>query len=283
MMNDRYLDPTNDVAFKRVFENKTRLMSFLNSILRLEGDSQIINLNFMSPEEVPDFGIGKKAVFDLQVSDARGKRYVIEMQNRKEDHFLQRMQFYASTAYTNQARRGVLHDALVPVILIAITKNKIFSDDIECVSYHATLETKTKQQHLFAVSYVFVELPKFDKKEDELSGPCDEWLYFLSKSIDSRKPPITVSEKAVLDAFDNIEKFNWTEGQYDAYVRARLSYEVELLAMNKSYDEGKEEGREEGSLQKAKEIAIQSLRAGIEISIISNITGLSKEDIEKLK
>ncbi|KJV80900.1 hypothetical protein RHORCCE3_0078 [Rickettsia hoogstraalii str. RCCE3] len=31
----RYLDPTNDVAFKKLFTDKTRLISFLNNIMRL--------------------------------------------------------------------------------------------------------------------------------------------------------------------------------------------------------------------------------------------------------
>ncbi|KJV62158.1 hypothetical protein APHACPA_1179 [Rickettsia amblyommatis str. Ac/Pa] len=31
----RYLDPINDVAFKKLFMDKTRLLSFLNNIMRL--------------------------------------------------------------------------------------------------------------------------------------------------------------------------------------------------------------------------------------------------------
>mgnify|MGYP006348413335 CR=1 FL=1 len=35
-MSSRYLDPTNDVAFKKLFSQKDLLKDFLNAVLRLE-------------------------------------------------------------------------------------------------------------------------------------------------------------------------------------------------------------------------------------------------------
>lgn len=39
----RYLDPTNDVAFKKLFTDKARLISFLNNIMRLPEELRIID------------------------------------------------------------------------------------------------------------------------------------------------------------------------------------------------------------------------------------------------
>lgn len=35
-MSSRYVDPTNDVIFKKIFSDKDRLIDFLNAVLRLE-------------------------------------------------------------------------------------------------------------------------------------------------------------------------------------------------------------------------------------------------------
>jgi predicted transposase/invertase (TIGR01784 family) len=102
----RYLDPTNDVAFKRVFSDKAILMNFLNGILRLEEGHKIIDLDFVSTEEIPNIGQGKRSLFDIKVRNQAGYYYIVEMQNSSESGFLNRVQLYASHSYTSQILRG---------------------------------------------------------------------------------------------------------------------------------------------------------------------------------
>ena len=281
-MITRYLDPTNDVAFKKVFEDKTSLMSFLNSILKLDESKKIIDLEYISPETLPDFGIGKRALFDLKVRDASGSIYVVEMQNRKQDSFIKRVQFYSSYAYTSQIQQGVDHGSLMPVVLIAIVRNKIFPDNVPCVSYHKMLETNTGQNLLYDVSYVFIELEKFNKNESELISIEDEWLFFFADSQQIKNLPTAINDSAVLDAFKTIEYFNFTADQHDAYVRSRLAAEADEITIENKYKKGREEGREEGKKEGKIEIAKQSLQAGLDINIISQITGLSIDEIRNL-
>lgn len=65
----RYLDPTNDVAFKKLFTDKTRLISFLNNIMRLPEELRIIDLEYISNEQVPDLGQNKRSIVDVKVRD----------------------------------------------------------------------------------------------------------------------------------------------------------------------------------------------------------------------
>jgi predicted transposase/invertase (TIGR01784 family) len=254
------------------------MQSFLNTILHLEEGSRIVELEFISPEELPDFGIGKKAVFDLKVKDEAGNYYVVEMQNRKEDSFLKRMQFYASSAYTNQARRGITHDGLMPVILIAIVNNQIFPDDVECVSYHQMLDVKTKQRFLFDVSYIFVELSKFHKKEEELKSLEDAWLYFLSCPHEAKAPPTTIKDETILGAFENVEQFNWTEAQYDAYIRAKLAEDADVITRKAEFGRGEVKGKIEGKIEVAKAM----LSDGESIEKIIKFTGLPESEIKAM-
>ncbi|RZI45582.1 Rpn family recombination-promoting nuclease/putative transposase, partial [Rickettsiales endosymbiont of Peranema trichophorum] len=243
----RYLDATNDVAFKRVFGDKERLKDFLNAILRLEPGEKIAELNFMSGEEIPDIGQGKRSLFDLKCKDEAGKTYIVEMENRQESHYIQRAQFYGSHTYVSQLKKGMFHKDLLPVIVVSIMKNKkLFGDNIGCISYHTTREEKTNERHLFALSYVFVELPKFKKGEDELSGIEDEWLFFLSRSEEVKEPPIGTKDEHILEAYRELERFNWSEESYDAYIRARLLLDGQECTIDDVRKEGESKGLEKG-------------------------------------
>ncbi|ETO07633.1 hypothetical protein RFI_29758, partial [Reticulomyxa filosa] len=292
----RYLDATNDLAFKKVFSDKGIMKDFLNSILGESWGSIIEEIEFIPTEEIPDLGQGKRSIFDLKCRDQEGNWFVIEMQNRKQLHFLERVQFYASHTYVSQLSRGGMHKGLLPVILIAISKEKILPSDVGYISYHKTKEEMTNKQHLFALSYVFIELEKFKKKENELKSIEDYWLYFLANSQGSGEPPVSVKDPFVLKAYDRLERFNWSEGEYDAYIRARLLAEAEEMTLQDNLQNAREEGLKEGEakgLKEGKEEGLKEARWQIAKSMlekksfdlqdISKITGLSIEELNKLK
>ena len=293
-MTSRYLDVTNDLAFKKTFSDKGIMKDFLNSILHLSDTSSIEEIEFIPSEEVPDLGQGKRSIFDLKCKDQSGNWFVVEMQNRKQPYFLNRMQFYASHTYVSQLPKGKDHAGLMPVILIAITKENIFPDDIGCISFHKTKEDLTNKQHLFALSYVFVELAKFDKQPQELTSAQDFWLYFLSNSQEAKEPPSTIDDPFVLKAYNSIERFNWTDAEYDGYIRARLLAEAEELSLREKLQKAKTEGIAEGEaagmrqgiqkgkIEAAEKIARSMLAAGIDKATVSACTGLPIQKIEKL-
>lgn len=287
-MSSRYLDPTNDVAFKKLFSQKDLLKDFLNAVLRLEEGCKIVELNFLSQEELPPFKSGRRNIFDIKCKDQEGKFYVVEMQNKPEESFLNRVQCYGSHAIVSQVLKGTTHQGIMPVILLVISKKKLFHDDIECISYHRTLESQTKKQLLFALSYVFIELPKFTKPAEDLKNEEDDWLYFFAHWQELTKPPETITDPLVLEAYKVIEQFNWTPEEYDAYFRARLASDAEDIMLNKSFEEGLEKGREEkeAALKKAEQEKIETVKVllaqGIDTEIIAKATKLSQEEIEKL-
>ncbi len=274
-MAARYLDPTNDVAFKKIFSDKDRLKDFLNAILRLPEGQKITHIDFIAQEELPEWGLGRRSIFDLKCVDQENKTYVVEMQNRPEDAFLNRIQCYAAHSYSSQAKKGTNHDTLMPVIIVAITNRTLFEDrEVECINYHWNVESKTKKRFLFALSYVFVELPKFKKSAVEIQSTEDEWLYFFSNWHHALKPPETTTDPLVLEAYETIEQFNWSEAEYDAYFRARLAAEAEELVVTNSYEEGVAKEKEE--------IARRMLSKGMDVKTVSDMTGLSIANVESL-
>jgi predicted transposase/invertase (TIGR01784 family) len=293
-MTNRYLDPTNDVAFKRVFSDKEILMDFLNSAMHLENEKKIIDLEYIESEEVPDIGQGKRSMFDIKVTDQSNRKYIVEMQNSPESSFLNRVQLYASHSYVSQARQGDHQNkGLMPIIALVITKKNVFPKDVPCISYHDTIESATKKRYLFALSYVFIELKKFHKGADKLENPRDYWLYYLSQWEQTTKPPENIKDIQVLRAYEEIERFNWTEAQYDAYFRAKLALEAYEEKLSSSYEQGlakgeekgiqkgMAKGEEKGELKKQIEIAKKMAAKGFGVKDISDLTGFSLNELRK--
>ena len=63
---------------------------------------------------------------------------------------------------------------------MAIVKFKLFDDHDRYISYHRTVDELSPNGRYFnEIYYCVIELPKFNKKRNELNGPFDQWLYFL--------------------------------------------------------------------------------------------------------
>ncbi|HQS83687.1 MAG: hypothetical protein B7Y25_01830 [Alphaproteobacteria bacterium 16-39-46] len=273
-MSSRYVDPANDVIFKKIFSDKDRLIDFLNAVLRLETGKKIKKIDFIPQEELPSFKSGLCSIFDIKCTDQEKKTSIVEMQNRPETSFLNRVQCYAANTFVSQIKIGETHDDLMPVILLSLTGRTLFDKEVDCISYHLNVESKTQKRYLFSLSYVFIELPKFKKKAEDLKSVEDEWLYFFAEWNKTQAPPATIKDPFVLEAYNAIEQFNLTEVEYDAYLRSRLGQEAADLMMSKMI--------EESVKLNAQKTALKLFKMGIDLDKISQATDLTHAEIKEL-
>jgi len=271
-MTARYLDPTNDVAFKKLFNNKERLINLLNSILKLTEGNRIKDLDYIPVEQMPLFSDGKRSIFDLKVKDEAGRWYIIEMQRKTEKDYINRVQFYGSYSYINQIEEGIKHSDLLPVVIISIMGKTIFPKELPCINYHHLKESITNRQYLFSLTYVFVELGKFDASK--IKDDTDQWLHLLKCAHNEQEPPKEIDNASVLSAYEDLEQYRWTAAEHDAYIRSKLAMEAEQLNLEKSYDDGKTD-------EKIK-IAKKMLAKGKSIEEVAEVIDLDVEQIEYL-
>jgi len=125
-----YLDPKNDLVFKRVFgEHPHILRSFLNSLLPLDVHQEIISLQYLPVELVPELpSILKNTLVDVRCTDNYGRQFIVEMQMLWTDSFTNRVLFNASKAYIKQLDKGIEYKGLQPVYALSIV-NEIFDKD----------------------------------------------------------------------------------------------------------------------------------------------------------
>lgn len=289
----KYLDPTNDLAFKKVFGDKARMIKLLNALMRLPEELMIEDLEEVSTEQIPDLGQLKRSIIDIKCKDRQGNTYIVEMQNGYAESFLKRTQFYASKALTNQVQRGMTYASIAPVILIAIVHDfkPLKDENLDVITFHRTVEVTTNKSYLKDLSYVFVELDRFNKTEEELQTFEDHWLFFLSKWYSLNKPPKNLKDEDVLSAYEVIDQFNWTPGELEAYEKIKLATDTDMLNLKSKFQEGLDKGREEGieigevrgEARGIEKTAINMIKQNLDFKLISQVTGFSEQEIQKLK
>ena len=200
------------------------------------------------------------------------------MQNKKVPGFVKRTQFYVAHSYVTQLPSGSEYFELKPVVFLVLANHKLFPNKEKAISYHKTLDVETMEHDLEDLSYVFIELPKFTKKEAELKSVKDKWLYFFKNWHDTNEVPSNIEEKELIEAYRSMEEYNWNQEERDAYIKSNIALTDEFDARRKEREEGREEGREKEKL----EIARALFKQGLDPKQISKATGLPDEEIIEL-
>ncbi len=95
------------LRFKKLFGsefNKELLIDFLNQVL---GDrEQIQDLTYLNTENLGNTKADRKAVFDLYCENEKGEKFIIELQNVKQEFFKDRSIYYATFPIQSQAVKG---------------------------------------------------------------------------------------------------------------------------------------------------------------------------------
>ncbi|MBT4880189.1 MAG: Rpn family recombination-promoting nuclease/putative transposase [Alphaproteobacteria bacterium] len=185
-------------------------------------------------------------------------------------------------SYASQLGKGVSYFQLRPVVVIAITNHDLFTDSKDYISYHRTLNEKTHTHHMKDISYVFVELTKFNKTRAELKTVEDKWLYLFKNASDEKSMPSQIIEKEIIDAYETLEVFNWNRYQYMDYISAEIALTDEYRRQQVRFEEGQKEGEEIGVKKVRLAIFNKLKEQGYSATEILNLTGLTeKEHTEK--
>ena len=311
-MLDKFLDPKNDLAFKRVFgseKNKDILIQFLNDILDHQYIGEIRAITFLPTIQDPEVAANKQSIVDVLCQDQHGVQYIVEMQVTTTTGFQKRAQYYASKAYSGQLFAGDDYQKLRDVIFLAITNFTMFPEESAIKSNHIILNSDTYTHKLQGLRFIFIELPKFTKKIEELTSIRDKWYYYL-KYAPSTTPEaywqLVKDSPALKRAYDELERFSWSAEEltkYDQIIKRDKDNASAWIAHfqkgeekgrqegkaagleegeKKGIEKGLKEGREEGIQQEKLEIAKQMLSKGLDMQLICEMTGLSEQRIGSL-
>ncbi len=307
-MIDKYINPHTDFGFKRLFGsefNKELLISFLNAMFH--GEQNVQDVTYLNSEQLGDRADARRAIFDVYCENDKGEKFIVEMQNVYQEFFKYRTIYYSTFPIREQAQRGGEWDfRLNPVYTIGLL-NFNFADGLENAKrwHHEVklMEVETHEVFYDKLTYIYVEIPKFDKMESELVTMYDKWMYVLKNISRLKQRPAALQERVFTRLFEQAEiaKFNNEElklyedsmNAYRDIVNAirtaeKTKYaEGEADGMAKGLAEGLEKGRAEG-LEKGRtegitKVAINMLGKGMPAELVAEMTGLPIDEVQRIQ
>jgi predicted transposase/invertase (TIGR01784 family) len=286
----RYLDPKNDLVFKKIFgEHPNLLIDFLNALLPLPDDGPVEALECLPPEQVPVAPLDcRRSVVDVKCRDGQGRAFIVEMQMFWTPAFQQRMPFSASQAHVQQIRPGREYRLLQPVYALGLI-NDVFDKETADWRRHCKIVNVDKPaREIKGLQFVFVEIPKF-KPETALDKKIRRlWLRFL-KEIEQGEfepPDELLAYPPTRDALEIAREAAFAEADlhvYQEYLNA-IRWDIAVMAERAALalERGREEGRREGAFAEKRAIA-RNLLDLLDDAAIAAKTGLAVADMARLR
>ena len=278
--NAKLLSPKTDVVFQVLFgevgsEEITK--SFLEAILKEKITEIDLSKNpILRRTKIKD----KLGVLDV-IAEINNKEICnIEMQVAKKDSIIQRILFYWAKLYSRNIQKSEKYNTLKRTIMILIADFEIptFEDLGYLTKWKIIDEEKGTVILTDFLEIDIIELPKIYKEKGEKDDELLKWLHFLenpeSKEVEyymENNEGIKKAKEKLETISDDIIMQRLVDWREDA---ERDEAEMKEIAWN--------EGKEEGIKEEAKQIAKKMKEQNMDIELIMKITGLKKEEIEKL-
>ena len=297
MTISKFLNPKNDVAFKKLFgteKHKEIVIHFINDVLDLKGKNKIKTVEFLTPIQDPEIASKKQSIVDVLCKDENDVQIIVEMQVAPTRGFEKRAQYYAAKTYSRQLDKGGKYNSLKEIVFIAISDCIVFPNKEEYKSDHVILDKSTYEHDLKDFSFTFIELPKFRIKDiNLLTSILEKWCFFFKyadETTEAELERLIGSDTVIKVAYEALNQFNWTEKELIAYEEEIKRVMDNEAAMDYQYEKGKVEGIEKGKAEeraKAKEEKVSMVKIllsqGVDASVISRATGITIDEINKMK
>ena len=222
----------------------------------------------------------------------------VEMQMKNERNTEERATEYMGKMISEQLQVGEDYQNLKKSIVIFITNYNFLKRN----SYHSVGKMKFDktiedeyvnmgydEEDELASKYIevhYIELPKFKKRELSKFTKLDQWMCIFTQN----KEGIMLAEKEnkeiekAINTLDFLSKDPKERERHNSIVMAEYN---RLVSEQNFFEEGKEKGRKEGKIEGKREEKIEivkkMLKEKLSIEMIEKLTGLSKEEIEKIK
>ena len=301
-----YINPVSDIFVRYLFTSTGHediLMSFTNAVLDNSKFPLIKKVQIENPFNVKTFPVDKESVLDVKATDEDNNVFNIEVQTEGNRIFKHRTLYYWAKLYTSQLHEGQDFSIINPAVCINILDFKLFH---EFKKYHSTFMVFERDdpgiqlcEHLVIH---FLELPKI--RDMEKKKKIEKWLYFFNNEgvdpeEDETLKKLLEEDKDIKKAHDKYVSFTNDKEMRDAYeahLKWKLDYRTgitlaredgEKIGEKKGLKKGREEGIEIGIEKGRKETlfcaAQQMISEGIDFKTISIITGMSHEELERIK
>ena len=275
-----------DYAIKYLLKNKGDydiVEGFISALLNIEGYPSVKIKALLESESNKEAASLRKSVADLIVEDTNGKKYIVEIERAWTSNFIHKACFNSCRLIVDSISSGEDYETIKKVFHISLlffipqnmqkplSHGKTIFKTID-TGEHMNLHIANLGGQIFDLDilpeYFLISVPLFD---DVIKQEIDEWLYVMKNSDtkeDFKSPYMKkVRERLSIFKMNDIEK--------DAY----YTYMKEVLTKRDIISAAEARGRN----SEARSIAMQMLKKKMPVKDISECTGLTIDEIEKLQ
>jgi len=273
-----------DWAIKRLLRNKANFVVLEGFLSELLFDNIKIEqiLESETHQETDDDKFNR---VDILTKNSKNELIIIEIQSTYEIDYFHRMAYGTSKAVSENHKLGEKYSTVKKVISINIVyfdlgqgQDYIYRGrtDFKGIHQNDILGLSEKQKQTFVkqeVADIFPEyyLLKVNQFNDIAKDTLDEWVYFLKNS----EVKDNFKAKGLKEANEVLDIMRLPKDDQYGYFRYMDSLSLKASEVFSLQTEAEYKLKDE--------IAVNSIKEGLSNEIISKITGLSIEKIEKLR
>lgn len=280
-----FIEPLSDFGFKKIFGtaiNKDLLITFLNVVF--QGRKIILDVKECNCERIGKNKEHGKVFFDLYCIGQDGEHIVIEVQRYNQRNFLNRILYYQSILISDQGQIGKQKkwnyqiSEVFTIVLMDNFQLEIENKDKNYIHPLSYCSMESGRIYLEKSKIIFLELINFTKKESEIQGDLEKWLYALKYMSMMQKIPASLQTPIFKKLFKIAKYTNLNRKEQEMYDRELKRKRDAQLMKDTWFEEGEIKGRAERN----QELVLILHSYADPIDKISKITGLSEEEINKI-
>ena len=291
MNNDKPLI-SFDYAIKYLLKDKSDFSiveGFISALLKTRGYKDIKIISLLESESNKEDGKSKRSLADLIVEDEDHNKYIVEIERNVKDSFIHKSLFNTSRLIVDNLAQREDYTQIIKIFHIsllyfpigsgngAIYHGKTILHEIETndkLSVHIKNQETSEEFDATNIlpEYFYISVPLFN---DRLEKEIDDWLHVMKYD----EVPKNYHSPYMVQVSEKLSILKMTPEE-----RARYSYYQKKLHNDRDELQASEaRGIEKGKAEGKAEIAKKMLSRNHSVSDISDLTGLSPEEISKLQ
>ena len=285
-MNNKPFNPLNDCFVRYFFTDKGGekvLLDFINAVMISADMKTFKAVEILNPFNLKSNYKDKETIVDVKCITKNGTVVIIEVQLSGNSRFPERILYYWAMNYSKLLKKGEQYDELTPVISINLLNFNLNKNNKNVHSCYMIYDTKNARLLTDHLQIHMIELKKFKFKDNNLPKDLNCWLGFFTTNNMEEYMSEIVKEKPIMEE---------AHKRYNNFIRSRLmmsEYEKkEIYQYDKKIalaDErriGMRQGIKKGRHAEQISMAKTMKSKNMDINLISEITGLTIEEIRKL-
>ncbi len=275
------LSPAVDFVFKRLFgdeKNADVLVSFLNAVFESAKQPLIESVEILNPFLDKEALSDKMSVLDIRARTETRTLINIEIQLWNAGDMPKRTLYYWARLYAGQMEAGHQYRALQKAIAV----NIVDFDVMDNRQYHNVFHVREDATGTLLTDMLeihFLELRKLWEQSVGLEKRLVRWMLFLAARTREQMEELAKEDPMMQKALTTLEFLSQDEQTRMLYEARQKALHDYASAIGEAEDKGRVEGRMEGRMETARTM----LAKDMDIALVSDVTGLSLEEVERLR